>query len=74
MTTRRAEWQRRSRRALAQHLELTPESEHPAIIARVDALQTRGEALEYLKEVYVLVQAAKQRAGIQRRANVLIHL
>jgi phospholipase C len=59
---------------LAQHLELTPESEHPALITRVEALQTRGEALEYLKEVYVLVQAAKHRAGVQRRANVLIHL
>src|SRR5262245_18409582 len=58
---------------LAQHLEVTPQSEHAAIIARVEALQTRGEALEYLKEVHVLVQAARQRAGIQRSASVRIH-
>jgi phospholipase C len=58
---------------LAQHLEVTPQSEHPAIIDRVKALQTRGEALEYLKEVHVLVQAARQRAGIQRSATVRIH-
>ena len=58
---------------LAQHLEVTPQSEHAAIIARVDALQTRGEALEYLKEVHVLVQAARQRAGVQRSASVRIH-
>jgi phospholipase C len=58
---------------LAQHLEVTPQSEHPAIIARVKALQTRGDALEYLKEVHVLVQAARQRAGIQRSATVRVH-
>jgi phospholipase C len=58
---------------LAQHLEVTPPSEREAIIARVDALETRGEALEYLKEVHVLVQAARQRAGIQRSASVRVH-
>ena len=58
---------------LAQHLEVAPPSEHEAIIARVDALRTRGEALEYLKEVYVLVKAARQRAGIQRSASVRVH-
>jgi phospholipase C len=58
---------------LAQHLEVAPQSEHAAIRARVEALQTRGEALEYLKEVHVLVQAARQRAGVQRSASVRIH-
>jgi hypothetical protein len=51
---------------LAQHLEVAPRSEHQAIIARVEALQTRGEALEYLKEVHALVQAAKPAAALQR--------
>jgi phospholipase C len=59
---------------LAQHLEVTPEFEHEALIARVDALQTRAEALEYLKEVHVLVQAARQRAGIHRSASVRLHV
>jgi phospholipase C len=58
---------------LAQHLEVAPQSEHAAIIARVDAMQTRGEALEYLKEVNGLMQAARQRAGIQRSATVRVH-
>jgi phospholipase C len=58
---------------LAQHLEVAPPSEHAAIIARVEALQTRAEALEYLKEVHVLVQAARQRAGVQRSASVRMH-
>jgi phospholipase C len=57
---------------LARHLEIAPESEHAAIIARVDALQTRGAALEYLKEVQSLVQAAKQGADTQRTAGVRI--
>jgi phospholipase C len=58
---------------LAQHLEVTPPFEHEAIIGRVDALRTRGEALEYLKEVHVLVQAARQKAGVQRSASVRVH-
>ncbi len=58
---------------LAQHLEVAPPSEHEAIVARVNALRTRGEALEYLKEVYVLVKAARQRAGVQRSASVRVH-
>ena len=58
---------------LAQHLEVTPPSEHEAIRSRVDALRTRGEALEYLKEVHVLVKAARQRAGVQRSASVRAH-
>lgn len=58
---------------LAQHLEVAPAAEHEAIIARVNALKTHGEALEYLKEVYVLVKAARQRAGIQRSASVRVH-
>ena len=73
MTIRRAGWRRPIASGLAQHLEVTPPSEHEAIIARVDALQTRGEALEYLKEVYVLVKAARQRAGVRRSASVLMH-
>jgi phospholipase C len=58
---------------LAQHLEVAPPGEHEAIIARVNALRTRGEALEYLKEVSVLVKAARQRAGVQRSARVRVH-
>jgi phospholipase C len=58
---------------LAQHLEVAPPSEHEAIVARVNALRTHGEALEYLKEVYVLAQAARQRAGVQRSASVRVH-
>lgn len=58
---------------LAQHLEVAPAAEHPAIIARVDALRTQGEALAYLKEVYVLVQAARQRAGVRRSPTVREH-
>jgi phospholipase C len=57
---------------LARHLEIAPESEHAAIIARVDALQTRGAALEYLKEVQSLVQAARQGADTERTASVRI--
>jgi phospholipase C len=58
---------------LAQHLEVAPPSEHEAIVSRVNALQTQGEALEYLKEVYVLVKAARQKAGVQRSASVRVH-
>ncbi len=58
---------------LAQHLEVAPPAEHEAIIARVDALKTHEEGLEYLKEVYVLVKAARQRAGVQRSASVRVH-
>ncbi|SDC01720.1 Phospholipase C [Raineyella antarctica] len=55
---------------LSQHLEVTPESEHEAIIGRVHALQTYGEALEYLKEVDALVRQGRQNAGITRSATV----
>jgi phospholipase C len=58
---------------LAQHLEVAPASEREAIVARVNALRTRGEALEYLKEVYVLVNTARRRAGVQRSASVRVH-
>jgi phospholipase C len=58
---------------LAQHLEVAPPSEHKVIVARVKALRTRGEALKYLKEVYVLVKAARQRAGVRRSASVRLH-
>lgn len=58
---------------LAQHLEVAPPSEHEAIVTRVNALRTRGEALGYLKEVYVLVKTARQRAGVQRSASVRVH-
>ncbi|MFL6620277.1 MAG: alkaline phosphatase family protein [Povalibacter sp.] len=60
--------------ALAQHLEVTPPFEHETIIARVEALQTRAEALEYLKEVHVLVKAAKQSAGVEPSASVRLHV
>ena len=59
---------------LAQHLEVTPPFEHETVIARVEALQTRAEALEYLKEVHALVQAARQSAGIERSASVRLHI
>lgn len=55
---------------LTQHLEITPESEHEAIIGRVHALQSYGEALEYLKEVDALVRQSRQNAGIGRSATV----
>jgi len=58
---------------LAQHLEVAPPGEHEAIKARVNALRTHGEALAYLKEVYVLVNAARQRAGVRRSATVRVH-
>jgi phospholipase C len=58
---------------LAQHLEVTPEVEHPAIKARVSALQTYGEALTYLKEVNTLVQQTRQRLGITRSATARVH-
>jgi len=61
------------RSGLAQHLEVAPPGEHEAIKARVNALQTQGQALEYLKEVYVLVKAARQKAGVQRSATVRAH-
>ena len=56
---------------LAQHLEVAPPSEHEAIMARVNALRTHGEALEYLKEVHVLV-TAHERAGVRRSAAVRV--
>ena len=58
---------------LAQHLEVAPPGEHEAIKARVNALRTHGEALAYLKEVDVLVNAARQRAGVRRSATVRVH-
>ncbi|QEA39656.1 phosphoesterase [Pistricoccus aurantiacus] len=58
---------------LAQQLEVAPPSEHDSIVARVNALRTRAEALEYLKEVRVLVKAARQRAGVERSASVRAH-
>jgi hypothetical protein len=57
---------------LAQHLEVAPSAEHQAIKARVEALKTQGEALEYLKEVYAIVKAARQRAGVQKSASVRV--
>ncbi|MGZ4959791.1 MAG: alkaline phosphatase family protein [Methylomonas sp.] len=58
---------------LAQHLEVTPSSEHEAIKARVNALRTHADALAYLKEVHVLVKAARQKAGVQPSASVRVH-
>jgi phospholipase C len=58
---------------LAQHLEVAPAAEHPAIVARVEAMRTHGEALAYLKEVYLLVHDARQRAGVSRSARVRAH-
>jgi len=59
--------------ALAQHLEVTPPSEHDAIRARVDALRTRQEGLDYLKEVHALVVAARATAGVEPSATVREH-
>ena len=56
-----------------QHLEVTPPSEHEAIRARVKALTTRGEALQYLKEVDALVKQARAKAGVRRSAIVRPH-
>ena len=42
-------------------------------MARVNALQTHAEALEYLKEVHVLVKAVRQRAGVRQSASVRSH-
>jgi phospholipase C len=61
------------RSGLTQHLEVAPPSEHEAITSRVNALRTYGEALEYLKEVYLLAKAARQRAGVRRSASVRVH-
>jgi phospholipase C len=58
---------------LVQHLEVTPESEHPAILARVKSLRTHGDALAYLKEVAVLVEQARLKAGVRRSAMVRRH-
>jgi hypothetical protein len=60
--------------ALAQHLEVTPPYEHETIIARVQALQTRADGLEYLKEVHTLVQAARQNAGVESSPSVRLHV
>lgn len=66
------------RSALAQHLEVTPAAAHPAIFARVRALKTHAEALEYLKEVAALVQKARTAAGVRpspvvrRREDLLV--
>jgi phospholipase C len=58
---------------LAQHLEIAPPSEHEDIIARVDELRTRQEAVDYLKEVDALVREAKQKAGIEQTPTVRLH-
>lgn len=58
---------------LAQHLEIAPPSEHEDILARVDELRTRQEAVDYLKEVDALVQEAKRNAGIERTPTVRLH-
>ena len=58
---------------LAQHLEVTPATEHPAIRERVKSLRTHGDALAYLKQVAVLVKEARQKAGVQRSATVRPH-
>jgi phospholipase C len=58
---------------LVQHLEVTPNSEHPAIRERVKSLRTHGDALAYLKEVDVLVKQARRKAGVRRSATVRRH-
>jgi phospholipase C len=61
------------RSGLAQHLEVAPPAEHEAIRAKVRALRTRGEALQYLKYVAALVRDARARAGVRRSATVRDH-
>jgi phospholipase C len=58
------------RSALTQHLEVAPPSEHEAIVSRVNALRTHGDALEYLKEVYILLKAARQRGAVRQSPSV----
>src|SRR5262245_21331810 len=58
------------RSGLAQHLEVAPPAEHEAIRARVRALKTRAEALQYLKYVAAAVKDARARAGVRRSPTV----
>lgn len=58
------------RGGLNQHLQLTPPDQHAAIRARVQAIQTQGQALNYLKEVDLLVKQARVKAGVKRTPKV----
>ena len=42
-------------------LELSPSSDTHAILARVQAIQTRGQAAQYIEEVRTKVRAARSR-------------
>jgi phospholipase C len=44
------------RTAFYQHLRLTPVAQRPALVARFRAIQTRGQAAEYLQEVSRIVR------------------
>jgi phospholipase C len=48
--------------AVVQHLEVAPD-QREAILARARQLQTRADALAYMKEVYALVRAERVKAG-----------
>ena len=45
--------------ALRQDLAVSSEAEHPAIIARVRSIKTRGQAIQYLNEVRQKVGPAR---------------
>jgi hypothetical protein len=47
--------------ALVQHLRLVPPEQHPAIIARVSSIRTRGEAVAYVTEVDQLVRLKRKQ-------------
>jgi phospholipase C len=48
---------------VVQHLQVTPEEQHAAILARVRLLTTHADAFAYLKEVEQLVQTKRAQAG-----------
>ena len=54
------------RLALHQHLQVSPPAEHVAILARARAIQTRGQALDYVREVRQRIHTKR----LQMRATV----
>lgn len=49
--------------ALRTQLEMTPTDEHPAILARVGAFTTRGEALAYINDIATKLNEATGAAS-----------
>jgi phospholipase C len=58
------------RATAAQHMEVVPASERPAVEARAAAVKTHGELLTYQKEVHALVMAARVHHNVVRSAVV----